>query len=110
MKKIIDIPDSIVKELKIMAVKNDTDLKNYIQDLISRHYEFSNITEMASRGLEDRQSIRFIYDYILQTYEGIRGETFDFGSFKVDTLAEFLDTIICACEMAKKSIDDSEDY
>ena len=45
MKKLIDIPDSIVKDLKILAVKNDKDLKNYIQDLILRKYEECIIQE-----------------------------------------------------------------
>lgn len=34
MRKIIDIDPAILKDLKIMAVKADKDLKNYIQDLI----------------------------------------------------------------------------
>ena len=37
MKKLIDISDEIVKPLKIMAVNNDRDLKNYIQDLLINH-------------------------------------------------------------------------
>jgi len=32
MNKLIDIPDEIVQDLKIMAVRADKDLKNYIQD------------------------------------------------------------------------------
>lgn len=34
MRKNIDIPDEIVKDLKKMAVDADRDLKNYIQDLL----------------------------------------------------------------------------
>lgn len=34
MRKLIDIPEEIVKPLKILAVKSDKDLKNYIQDLL----------------------------------------------------------------------------
>lgn len=37
MKKLIDIPDEIVKPLKIMALNKDLDLKNYIQDILVRH-------------------------------------------------------------------------
>ena len=37
MKKLIDIPDEIVKPLKIMAIKQDRDLKNYIQDILIDH-------------------------------------------------------------------------
>jgi hypothetical protein len=37
MKKLIDIPDEIVKPLKIMAIKKDRDLKNYIQDILIDH-------------------------------------------------------------------------
>ena len=42
MKKLIDIPDEIVKPLKIMAVNNDRDLKNYIQDVLINHVKESN--------------------------------------------------------------------
>ncbi len=34
MRKLIDIPEEIVKPLKILAIEADTDLKNYIQDLL----------------------------------------------------------------------------
>jgi len=32
MKKLIDIPEEIVKDLKKMAIDDDKDLKNFIQD------------------------------------------------------------------------------
>ena len=32
MKKLIDIPDKILQDLKILAVKENKDLKNFIQD------------------------------------------------------------------------------
>lgn len=44
MRKLIDIPQEIIKPLKILAVKNDKDLKNYIQDLLSEHVKNSNVT------------------------------------------------------------------
>ena len=37
MRKLIDIPDEILKPLKILAIKEDTDLKNYIQDVLVYH-------------------------------------------------------------------------
>lgn len=37
MRKNIDIPDAIVKDLKKMAVDAEKDLKNYIQDLLVQH-------------------------------------------------------------------------
>lgn len=37
MRKLIDIPDEILKPLKILAVEEDTDLKNYIQDILVYH-------------------------------------------------------------------------
>ena len=43
MKKLIDIPDEIVKPLKIMAINQDRDLKNYIQELLVKHV--SNIRD-----------------------------------------------------------------
>lgn len=37
MRKLIDIPDEIEIDLKILAVKYGKDLKNYIQDLLIEH-------------------------------------------------------------------------
>jgi hypothetical protein len=37
VRKLIDIPDEILKPLKILAVKKDKDLKNYIQDVLVHH-------------------------------------------------------------------------
>lgn len=37
MRKLIDIPEEIVKPLKILAINSDKDLKNYIQDLLTDH-------------------------------------------------------------------------
>tara|TARA_R110000782_G_scaffold255130_1_gene343819 strand:+ start:490 stop:621 length:132 start_codon:yes stop_codon:yes gene_type:complete len=37
MRKLIDIPDEIIKPLKIMAIENDTYLKNYIENLLLKH-------------------------------------------------------------------------
>ncbi len=37
MRKNIDIPDEIVKPLKIMAINADTNLKNYIEKLLVEH-------------------------------------------------------------------------
>lgn len=34
MRKLIDIPEDCVKPLKILAIQEDKDLKNYIQDLL----------------------------------------------------------------------------
>jgi len=99
MKKLIDIPDSIVRELKVLAAKNDTDLKNYIQDLITRQYEFTRKTEMACYGIEDGQSMRFIYNYLCETFEGIKNEKFDFGSIQYKNHIEFAEDVKCACDM-----------
>ena len=37
MRKLIDIPEEMVKPLKILAIQADKDLKNYIQDLLITH-------------------------------------------------------------------------
>jgi hypothetical protein len=37
MRKLIDIPDELVKDLKILAAHADKDVKNYLQDLIVDH-------------------------------------------------------------------------
>jgi hypothetical protein len=43
MRKLIDLPDDIAKDLKILAVMNDKDLKNYIQDVLIEHAKKNNI-------------------------------------------------------------------
>lgn len=42
MKKLIDIKPKDIQPLKIMAVKANKDLKNYIQDLLSEHVKENN--------------------------------------------------------------------
>tara|TARA_B100001093_G_scaffold94130_1_gene86318 strand:+ start:364 stop:492 length:129 start_codon:yes stop_codon:yes gene_type:complete len=37
MRKLIEIPDEILLPLKVLAIKEDTDLKNYIQDILVYH-------------------------------------------------------------------------
>jgi hypothetical protein len=39
MRKLIDIPEEIVKDLKKMAVDEDKDLKNFIQDTLIKIVE-----------------------------------------------------------------------
>ena len=36
MRKVIDIPDGIVKDLKKLAIDNNKDLKNFIQDELKK--------------------------------------------------------------------------
>jgi len=103
MKKIIDIPDEIVKDLKILAVKNDKNLKSYIQDLVSNHYNLSNITEMASQGIEDGQTVRFINNYLVKTYEGIKDEVFDYENTEIDSLKTFAKIVKDVCNMIIKN-------
>lgn len=45
MRKLIDIPEEIVKDLKILAIKKDKDLKNYIQDLIIAHVNVCRLSD-----------------------------------------------------------------
>ena len=44
MRKLIDIPREIEKDLKILAVKAGKDLKNYIQDLLTEKVKQSSKT------------------------------------------------------------------
>lgn len=43
MRKNIDIKEDDVQPLKILAVKADKDLKNYIQDLLTDHVKNKKI-------------------------------------------------------------------
>jgi hypothetical protein len=72
MKKLIDIPDEIVKNLKIEAVKNDESFKAYLEQVIINSSEFSKVTEMAMYALDDRQAIRPFWNYIANTFDGLK--------------------------------------
>jgi hypothetical protein len=37
MRKLIDIPNDLVKDLRILAAHADKDVKNYVQDLVIEH-------------------------------------------------------------------------
>ena len=37
MRKLIDIPDEVAKELNVQAAKEGTNLKNYLENLIINH-------------------------------------------------------------------------
>jgi hypothetical protein len=41
MRKLIDIPDEILKDLKKLAIDGDLDLKNYIEKLLVEHVKNS---------------------------------------------------------------------
>ena len=47
MKKIIDIPNEILQELKILAVKSNKDLKNFIPALIKGSSSTTSILSFA---------------------------------------------------------------
>jgi hypothetical protein len=47
MRKLIDIQDNIVKDLKRLALESDRDLKNFIQDLLKQH-----VAESKKRGFK----------------------------------------------------------
>lgn len=43
MRKLIDLPEEVVKDLKLLAVLADKDLKNYIQDVLIEHAKKNKI-------------------------------------------------------------------
>jgi hypothetical protein len=58
MKKLIDIPEEIVQDLKILAIKQNKDLKNFIQDeLVSlvRGEKKEQNTENVNSKLKSKQ-------------------------------------------------------
>lgn len=61
MKKLIDIPEEIIQDLKILAVKENKDLKNFIQDklidLVSDGRKKQKSDKRNSKHLTEQQSI-----------------------------------------------------
>ena len=53
LKKLIDIKEKDVEPLKIMAVKENKDLKNYIQDVLSNHVISHKIDKEKSKKIKD---------------------------------------------------------
>lgn len=56
MKKLIDIPDEIVKDLKMMAIYADKDLKNFIQDHLVSLVRGEKKEQKTSTKLQSKRS------------------------------------------------------
>lgn len=101
MKKIIEIDDSIVKQLKLLAVNNDKSFKGYLESLIKSHHENTLKLELAKRASNDGQSFRFILYMLLDIYEAIKGVEFNYGEGKIESITDFLDLVEEACSYRK---------
>jgi hypothetical protein len=56
MKKLIDIPEEIVKDLKKMAIDADKDLKNFIQDQLVLLVRGEKKEQKTSTNVKSKQS------------------------------------------------------
>ena len=56
MKKLIDIPEEIVKDLKKMAIDADKDLKNFIQDHLVSLVRGQKKEQKTSTNVKSKQS------------------------------------------------------
>lgn len=56
MRKNIDIPDEIVKDLKKMAIDADKDLKNFIQDHLVLLVRGEKKEQKTSTNIKSKQS------------------------------------------------------
>lgn len=56
MKKLIDIPEEIVKDLKKMAIDADKDLKNFIQDHLVSLVREEKKEQKTSRNVKSKRS------------------------------------------------------
>ena len=54
MKKLIDIPDEIVKDLKILAINKDTNLKNFIEQKLVEIVAKSKSVKKTPNKIEKR--------------------------------------------------------
>ena len=57
MKKLIDIPEGIVKDLKKMAIDADKDLKNFIQDHLVLLVRGEKKEQKTSTNIKSKRSI-----------------------------------------------------
>ena len=56
MKKLIDIPEEIVKDLKKMAIDADKDLKNFIQDHLTLLVRGDKKEQKTSTNVKSKRS------------------------------------------------------
>lgn len=56
MKKLIDIPEEIVKDLKKMSIDADKDLKNFIQDHLVLLVRGEKKEQKTSTNVKSKQS------------------------------------------------------
>jgi len=56
MRKNIDIPDEILQDLKILAVKENKDLKNFIQDHLILLVRGDKKEQKTSTNIKSKQS------------------------------------------------------
>ena len=110
MKKLIDLPDEIVKDLKVMAVENDSSFKAFIENLILRHHEFSKNTELTNITIEDGQPVRAFINYFADTYKGIKGHFFNFDQYAFTNYIEFLEHIKSSAEFAIQMVLSDDEF
>jgi len=55
MRKNIDIPDEILQDLKILAVKENKDLKNFIQDHLISLVRVEKKEQKTSKNVKSKQ-------------------------------------------------------
>ena len=56
MKKLIDIPDEIVKDLKKLAIDENKDLKNFIQDYLISLVRGEKKEQKTSTNVKSKRS------------------------------------------------------
>ena len=79
MKKLIDIPDSMVKEIKVLAAQSDKAVKHYLEDAILKEVQQGNYNELANYVIRDGQDVRPFWNYFYQTFKALKGHKFKNG-------------------------------
>tara|TARA_R110000782_G_scaffold20803_1_gene56409 strand:- start:249 stop:593 length:345 start_codon:yes stop_codon:yes gene_type:complete len=97
MKKLIDIPDSMVKEIKVLAAQSDKAVKHYLEDAILKEVQQGNYNELANYVIRDGQDVRPFWNYLALTFEALKDHTFNDlypeHSFKLDEYVPFLEHV-----------------
>ena len=95
MRKLIDIPDSMVKEIKVLAAQSDKAVKHYLEDAILKEVQQGNYNELANYVIRDGQEVRPFFNYFALTFESLKDHTFNAMypkyTFKLDKYIPFLE-------------------
>ena len=108
MRKLIDIPDSMVKEIKVLAAQSDKAVKHYLEDAILKEVQQGNYNELANYVIRDGQDVRPFWNYFYQTFKALKGHKY-WGEDEIKEYVPFLEHLKGTIEWMIQSQSEQEE-